>query len=154
MTADDEIEVIHHDMTRMFTIIGKDSKETQYFDETNVFTLGHAKAHGIDLLDGYFKQYNDMLERLDAAVLFMDVPPDVSWNRRRHRYTQRLWDLSEGERDVIMTKYRAYLERLHDELLTLLDRLTLPKIKINATGSQDEVSRLAAEAFCQLQGQF
>ena len=90
MTDLDELEVIHHDMTRMFTILGQDRKDRIYLDETSVFTLGHARAHGIDLVEGYFRQYCDLLTKLNAGIIFVDVPPDVSWERRRYRYAQRL----------------------------------------------------------------
>ena len=82
MTKDDELEVIHHDMHRMFRILDETVRDQVYVDETNVFTLGHALAHGIDLLDGYFRQYVDMLSRLGTALLFLDVSPEVSWEKR------------------------------------------------------------------------
>ncbi len=54
MTDLDELEVIHHDVTRMFTILGQDRLDHCYLDETDVFTLRHARAHGIDLVEGLF----------------------------------------------------------------------------------------------------
>lgn len=153
MTRDDEIEVIHQDMTRMFSIIGKGSGGTggAYVDETNVFTLAHARAHGIDLVAGYYKQYCDMLARLQGAVLFLDVPPALSWSRRRHRYLQRLWDFEPSERDDLMAKYEEYLERLHPELNDIFDRLPCPKRRVDATGAPDEVLRFALHAFRELE---
>lgn len=153
MTPADEIEVIHYDMMRMFTIIGKVSEGSFYLDETNIFTLGHARAHGVDLLEGYFKQYTDMLARLQGAVLFVDIPSDVSWERRRHRYVQRLWDLRPEEREVVMAKYRAYLERLRPELIEIFDRLDCPKLRIDSSGLPNKVSRLAIDAVRKLQNE-
>jgi thymidylate kinase len=152
MTRDDEVEVIHHDMTRMFSIIGGDSRDRVevYLDETNVFTIGHARAHGIDLVAGYYKQYCDMLARLQCAVLFLDVPPDISWSRRRHRYLQRLWDFEPNERNDLMARYEDYLRRLYPELQRIFDHLACPKRRIDATGTPDQVLRAALKTFHEL----
>jgi hypothetical protein len=152
MTELDEIEVIHHDMTRMFTILGQNRPHQLYLDETNVFTLGHARAHGIDLLEGYFRQYCDLLVRLNAGVLFIDVAPDISWERRQHRYAQRLWDLQDDERHKIMVKYKAYLTRLYPELLAIYDRLDVPKAKVNGSAGLEATSPAVVEAFRRLRG--
>jgi deoxyadenosine/deoxycytidine kinase len=146
MTAHDEIEVIQYDIARMFQVLDQDRPGQTYLDETNVFTLGHARAHGIDLLDGFFKQYCDMLATLKAAIVLIDVPPDVSWERRRHRYAERLWDLEDEQRARTMARYKAYLDRLHPELLAIYDRLSLPKVKIDGTAPQEESYRAVAEA--------
>jgi adenylate kinase family enzyme len=153
MTNLDEIEVVHHDMTRMFTILGQDQNDHLYLDETNVFTLGHARAHGIDLLEGYFKQYCDLLARLQTGIVFVDVPPDISWERRRHRYTQRLWDLNDEEKQDIMARYEAYLERLYPELLAIFNRLDFPKVKIDGMSHPEQTFREASQALRHLRGQ-
>lgn len=150
MTDLDELEVIHHDMMRMFTILGQDRLDRSYLDETNVFTLGHARAHGIDLVEGYFRQYCDLLRRLKTGFIFIDVPPAVSWERRRYRYAQRLWNFSDEEREEIMTRYKTYLDRLYPELLTIYDRLEFPKIKIDGILSPDDTLRAAREAMLAL----
>ncbi len=148
----DELEVIHYDMTRMFTILGQERRGSSYIDETNVFTLGHARAHGIDLVDGYFRQYLDLLKRFKAAVIFIDVPPTISWDRRRYRYAQRLWDFADQEREETMTRYRTYLDRLYPELLEIYDRLDLPKVKIDGSQTAEEVLRASREAFLMFRG--
>lgn len=150
MTRHDEIDVIHFDMTRMFDILHRGPTGEILLDETNVFTLGHARAHGIDLLEGYFRQYVDLLTELGAGVIFVDVPPQISWERRQPRYAERLWDLQPEEKHRIMVSYREYLEGLHTELLAIFDRLDLAKVKINAVGAVDETVRRALEAFGQL----
>jgi nicotinamide riboside kinase len=127
MTELDEIEVIHNDMTRMFVVLAHSHSAHTYVDETNVFTLAHARAHGIDLVSGYFKQYCDMLARLKAGIIFVDVPPAVSWDRRRFRYMQRLWDVSDEHREELMAKYKSYLDRLYPELLDVYHKLDCKK---------------------------
>jgi len=149
MTELDEIEVIHHDMTRMFTIRGQNSRNRVYIDETNVFTLAHARAHGIDLVAGYYRQYCDILKTLNAAIVFVDASAEVSWTRRRHRYAQRLWDLAEEERLHFMARYEAYLVKLRPELLALYDGLDLPKVKIGGNSSLKECCQASEEAFRQ-----
>ena len=150
MTRDDELEVIHNDMHRMFRIIGEGDPGRVYLDETNIFTLGHALAHGIDLLDGYFRQYVDLLARLRAAVLFIDVPSDVSWERRRARYVHRLCDHPADERDRLLDWYRSYLDRLYPKLVEIFERLDLPKIRVNGCGSFADTTAAIAKAYRQL----
>jgi deoxyadenosine/deoxycytidine kinase len=142
----DELEAIHHDMTRMFTILGQSRSDCCYLDETNIFTLGHARAHGIDLIEGYFRQYCDLLCEFNTSVLFIDVPPPISWERRRYRYAQRLWDLSNEEAEKTMVRYKTYLDHLYPELFSIYDRLEFPKIKIDGTLPVDVTLRLALEA--------
>jgi len=151
MTDLDEIEVVHHDMTRMFTILGKGSRNHLYLDETNVFTLGHAQAHGIDLVEGYFKQYYDLLVRLKTGIIFVDIPPDISWERRQHRYVQRHWDLKDEERQQILERHKTYLERLYPALLAIYDRLDFPKVKIDGMLRPEDTFRAAKQMFCHLQ---
>jgi hypothetical protein len=150
MTYLDELEVIHHDMTRMFTILGQDRSDRCYLDETNVFTLGHARAHGIDLVEGYFRQYCDLLRKFKTGLIFIDIPSAVSWERRRHRYAQRLWDFSVEEKEQTMVRYKAYLDRLYPELLAVYNRLDFPKAKIDGTLSLDDIARAAREALLTL----
>ena len=133
MSELDELEVIHNDMTRMFKILRNEDRGEMYIDECNVFTLAHAKAHGIDLLDGYYKQYCDMLRKLNARFLFLDVPPEISWKRRRERYKQRHWDLPPSEREEVMKRHKDYLFTLYPELLKIYEGLDFPKAKIDTS---------------------
>jgi deoxyadenosine/deoxycytidine kinase len=144
MTKEDELEVIHYDMRRMFHILDNHEDGEVYIDETNVFTLGHAKAHAIDLLEGYFKQYNDLLRALNASVIFIDVLPSLSWERRHHRYAQRLAGLPTKQVESTLCLYRAYLERLHHELNMVYKRLNIPKVRIDGSGTIAQTS-LAGE---------
>jgi hypothetical protein len=135
MTKEDEIEVIHHDMQRMFSILEAPISGALYVDETNVFTLGHAKAHGINLITGYFKQYCDLLSALEATILFIDVSPHVSWLRRRFKYLARLQDLRPIEIKCTLDLFRRYLNRLHGELDTVYSSLPLPKVRVDGSES-------------------
>lgn len=133
MTVEDELEVIHIDTMRMASIVDGDRAGARFVDETNVFTLAHARAHGVDWTPSHFNVYRDALARLNAVVLFLDVPPEVSWERRHHRYLQRLWDASDAERDETMARYKAYLFRLYRELSVIYDELDCPKARIDAS---------------------
>jgi hypothetical protein len=146
----DEIEVIHNDMTRMFKIIRSEDRGEVYMDECNVFTLGHARAHGIDLLDGYYKQYCDMLHRLDARFLFLDVPPEVSWERRKGKYEQRHSDLPPDEKEKVLKKHKEYLSVLYPELLGIYDRLDFPKARISTDIPLPQALALAEKEISEL----
>jgi len=146
MSYMDELEVIHKDMTRMFRIL-REGMDGIFLDECNVFTLAHAKAHGIDLTEGYYRQYMDMLGMLKASVIFLDVPPEVSWERRKVRYEQRHWDLPPEEKAAVMAQHKEYLFSLYPELLAIYDRLDLPKTRIDAYVPLEEATVHVEEAF-------
>ncbi|MBN2454069.1 AAA family ATPase [Candidatus Woesearchaeota archaeon] len=148
----DELEVIFNDQTRMFKILREeeesgDHRKNTYIDECNVFTLGHAKAHGIDLLNGYYIQYSDMLKFMNSAVIFLDSPPSTSWERRKGRYEQRLWDATPDEKIKTMRAYQEYLERLYPALLGIYEMLELPKVKIKSSGTLEETLKKGEDAF-------
>ena len=133
MNKHHELEVINIDMHRMTRIMDTPRGERGFLDETNVFTMGHALAHGIDLVEGHYRQYMDMLKRLDARILFIDVPPWLSWERRKPRYEERLIGFAEEARQARLSEYRGYLDRLYPQLVSIYERLELPKIRVDGS---------------------
>lgn len=141
MSKEDELNAIHLDFQRMFHILDNHRDSQIYVDETNVFTLGHALAHGIDLVDGYFKQYCDLLQALNAVVLFIDVPVEISWSRRKPRYIERLRGYPDADVQATLALHRKYLDRLHPELLKIYNRLTCRKACIDGSQSREDTTR-------------
>lgn len=145
----DELEVIHTDMGRMLTIM-RDDDDRIFLDECNVFTLAHANAHGIDITEGFYKQYCDMLQRLNTGMIFLDVPPDVSWERRKSRYEERHWKMPFHEKAKVMKAHRDYMDDLYPRLCEMYESLDFPKAKIDANAPLDSVKKEVEETFRKL----
>jgi hypothetical protein len=128
-----ECEVIRRDIKRMEGL-SRPGAEGVYLDETSVFTLAHAKLHGVrtaPLLD----RYKRLLDRLGAVVIFMSVGKDVSWSRRKPRYEERVVNFPVEEKSKALMKYREYLDEVYDNLFEVYGFLDLEKIMIDASGS-------------------
>ena len=139
LTEEQELEMIDIDFGRMKTILGELDYRLLYIDECNIFTLAHAKAHGINLTDVYFPQYIEYLQKLNAHFIFLNIPPETSWARRKESYQSRMFRFPESERKGIMERYFGYLETLHPALNEIFDKIDLPKIKIDARASNEKV---------------
>jgi thymidylate kinase len=139
LTKEQEKEIIEIDLNRMEQIFKEQDDRLLYFDECNVFTLGHAKAHGVFLAEPFLDIYLYLLRRLRAIVIFLDAPPDTSWARRRSSYQSRLYRFPEDQRDGIMGDFERYLHALYPALEELYNKIKLPKVKINADQPEEEV---------------
>ena len=133
--------MIEIDFIRMEEIMKEIDDTLLYFDECNVFTLAHAKAHGIDLIDEYLPKYVEVLKKLHATVIFLDIPPEVSWERRKDSYMTRLHRFPEDQRDDILKRYHDYLPTLRPSLVEIFERIDLPKIRIDAFSRHEDVMK-------------
>jgi len=150
MTKEQEIEVVRWDINRMDLILGQEYDNLVYLDECNIFTIAHAKAHGFDCVKMYWQNYMDRLESLHAGVIFLDIPLQLSWERRKHRYQQRLVCFAEKERARIMGEYYEYLKKLRPLLLEIYERLNIPKIIIDASLPKTTVMQKVSKALAEL----
>jgi hypothetical protein len=85
--------------------------------------------HGIEIKD-YFREYMDILRKLDSSVMFLDVPPEISWSRRKERYEKRFASMDEDEKKDAMGEVWKYFNGIYPELLKMFEQINLPKIKI------------------------
>lgn len=152
MTPEQEREVVDCDLGRMDMILQRGHEEIVYLDECNVFTLVHAAAHGVTEMKQYWDAYILRLRQLGVIVVFIDVPAAVSWERRWHRYEQRLIYFPEDQRDAVRQKYCTYLETLRPMLLDFYVTLPFPKIVIDGTSPEDNVLRLVCQQIAVLSG--
>jgi hypothetical protein len=136
-----EKEIIGIDFIRMKKILKELDESLLYFDECNIFTLAHAEAHGIKIPDDYFNRYLELLKKLHAVIIFLDINPKISWARRKESYRTRLHRFSEGSRESLLKKFQQYLEKLHPGLNKIYDRIELPKIKIMGNKKHDLVMK-------------
>jgi hypothetical protein len=141
----DEYEIIKSDLKRMDEILQADDNRV-FLDECNIFTLAHSKAHGINT-DIYFLEFCKRLSDLDASIIFLSIPPEVSWQRRKERYEKRLEGFQPDERAIIMRKYREYLFRLAPIMEELYDKIEFPKIKIDAKDPIEDSLIESSKAF-------
>lgn len=141
----EEREIIESDLERMDRIL-RDDDERTFLDECNVFTLAHARAHGVDF-ESYYQDYCERLAKLNAGVIFLDISPETSWYRRMPRYEERVQEFPPKERQKIMGMYRSYMFKLKPLLDELYDRLDVPKRKIENDGTTEETLPEVAKAF-------
>jgi len=155
MTAEQEEDIIACDLGRMDLIL-KHAREKHiiYLDECNIFTIAHAVAHGVKSVEKYWQEYVDRLTRLNAKVIFLDVDPETSWERRRAKYQQRLVYFPTNRHKSIMRRYQEYLKRLHPLLLDVYERLPFPKQMLSShTLGKDKVQSFA-EALIKISDSF
>jgi len=132
MKPEQEEDIIACDLGRMDLIL-KHAREKRivYLDECNIFTIAHAVAHGVKSVEKHWQAYVDRLKRLNAKVIFLDIDPEISWERRRAKYQQRLVYFPTNRHESIMRRYHEYLKRLHPLLLDVYNRLPFPKQMLN-----------------------
>jgi len=148
--AHTEHEIAERDLERMDDLIQK-SDDRIYLDETNIFTLAHARNRGLDI-GNLVSEYRHRLQTLNAAILFLNVPPEVSWERRKVRYQERVTGFPRAQAAAVMDMYHDYLVTLHSELLNVSSLLKTEIVPIDATGSVEGTLSAAAAVFEQLAG--
>ncbi len=137
MTPKQECAVARLDLKRMDIIARRRTRPSVYIDECNIFTIAHAEAHGVKCLERYRSSYLRRLEQLSASVIFLDVPPEISWERREFLYEKRLIYFPRSRHACIMRRYREYLERMYPLIRGLYETLPFPKKMIDARISED-----------------
>jgi thymidylate kinase len=152
MTPEQEEEVVECDLARMDLILSRRRDHLIYLDECNVFTIAHALAHGVKGVEKHWLEYIARLQRLRAKVIFLDVDPEISWERRHKKYQQRLIYFPANQHKAIMERYRAYLERLHPLLLDVYRRLPFPKELLDGRMSEKNIIQEISGALLRLSG--
>lgn len=143
-----EEEIIRRDLHRLEMIV-QSREQLVYVDETGPFTLAHARRHGIGIGDA-LERYRQYLTGLGAAILFLDIPPSISWARRKSRYEERLFGFPPDEAAVVLARYREYLESVYGGLLEVIDLLGLPTLRVDASGAIEDTLRSCARGFEEL----
>lgn len=154
MTREHELEVAECDLGRMDLILGRARNHLVYIDECNVFTLAHAAAHGITGLDFLWDEYMTRLEKLNAKVIFIDVPPEISWERRRAKYEQRLVYFEKRRHKGIISLYHDYIVGTYERLKDVYRRVLLPKEMVDGRQSKENVLRAVSEILAKLSASF
>jgi hypothetical protein len=148
-----ECEIIERDLRRMRGLLDSNLTGDIFLDETNAFTLAHAACHGLDISD-YLMQYQDLLRDLDATVLFLDVPPDISWLRRQSVYQARVATFPVDQAKDVLVQHRRYLDTAYDCLCNLVQSLPVEVRKVDAAGPIQTTLQASAQAFLASRGSY
>ncbi len=154
MTPKQECDAVSCDLARMDRIIERGRDRVIFLDECNIFTMAHAEAHGIRDMAMYWNDYIMRLQKLRAKIVFIDVPPELSWERRCTSYSKRLVYFPKKDHDLIMNTFRQYLHRLHPMLIRLYAELPFQKRLVDGLGSQKSVEARVMKALAELSPMF
>src|SRR3989344_4124988 len=150
MTRQHELEVVKCDLLRMDQILRRTRDRLVYLDECNIFTIAHAAAHGIEEIEKHWNEYVVRLKKLRAKVIFLDIPPEVSWERRRKKYEQRLVYFPKKSHKGIMKRYEEYMEKAHILLHDVFRRVPFPKEIIDGRLPEKAVIQRVGEILANL----
>jgi len=89
-----------------------------------------------------------------VKVVFMDLPPEISWARRWRKYEQRLIYFPKGQHRAILQKYKDYMEKTHGLLREVYERLPFAKETVDASLPQEEVLRAIYQSLARLSRSF
>ena len=154
MTVKEEIEIVQCDFSRMDLVLSRTQNHIIYIDECNIFTIAHAAAHGLTQIEKYWQEYIIRLKKLKAKVIFLDVPVETSWRRRKRRYEQRLVCFPKRKHKTIMEANYDYLKKLRPQLLDIYHRLPLPKEIINGDLPEKTVIQAVSRVLANLSTSF
>ncbi len=154
MTPEQEYQIIACDFERMDAIARRASRRIVYLDECNVFTLAHAAAHGVAGVQDQLANYVRRLQALRAKVIFLDIPPSVSWDRRKRSYEKRLVYFPTKDHARLMSAFERHLHKVHPLLLETYEKLPLPKRLIDARQPNRSIIAQASAALSELSTSF
>jgi thymidylate kinase len=143
--AETEDEIIRRDLERL-EIIRDSASDRVYLDETNIFTLAHARRHSVTI-EQSLRRYRELLQSLNANVIFFSASPSLSWTRRKPRYEERVAGFPPEEAAAVLLLYREYLDFAHSGLLELRKQVDIPIWEIDASGPLEDTLRACARTF-------
>lgn len=111
--------------------------------------LGHLRADGyVSLAQEYEPKLPELLAKVDPFVVFIDVPPDIAWERRKERYraqTKRFVEKEGGNEEEIMRQLKTRMEGVYANVKALYTGLASDKVTIpNVDDEPKFLERLAS----------
>jgi len=139
-----ERRVLQFDLERMRNIPHKPSNDI-YVDESNIFTVAHARVKNADLAETLFLKYTQALNSFSTGIVFIHVTPEVSWNRRELAYVRRYQGTADFEDR--MKRSKEYILQLYHHMTTLYQTLPYPKQRVEGAVPFHEFERNVENAF-------
>lgn len=142
VTRNLEFQMIEEDLNRLKTIEEKSkiNPNSIYVDETGIFTLAHSGLYNINIKD-YFKEYINLLSKLNPKIIFLDVNPEISWTRRKEKYEKRIENFDENEKINARKELKNYMNFVYPKLIKMFEKINLPKIKIDNQLNKEEAMK-------------
>lgn len=156
-----ERKIIETDLKRLLWL-SKIKRRECHLVETGLFHLVYAQEKlGQGTFKKIKKEYQDLLNKIEVGVLFLDTKPQISWARRRGYYLKRtLAEIKKGGlrgveakklQDQMMRKYKKRIFDLYPLWLKMFESLSYPKVKIPNNGKNLEVlGRKVIDGFLKL----
>ena len=140
-----EKRIMNLDLERMCKISLEGSSQTIYLDETNIFSVAHESLKDPVFAQQMYEGYMKALNSLRVGILFTNVPPEISWMRRRRLYERRYKDIADFEQRI--RRSREYLWRIYPEMIKLYERLPFAKRLVHTVGMRSELGPKLVGAF-------
>jgi len=140
-----EKRIMNLDLERMSKISVEGNRQMIYLDETNIFSVAHESLRDPVFAQRMYENYMKALDSLRVGILFTNVPPDISWVRRRRLYERRYKDMTDFEERI--RKSREYLWRIYPEMIKLYERLPFAKRLVHTVGMRSELGPKLVGAF-------
>lgn len=145
ISTQQEKEIIEFDLARLKKLIINTQENLIIIDETNIFSLAHANARGLNWEKKYLENYLKYLQSLETTIIFLESLPETSWQRRQRKYQERCLGMDEEQATEAMQSYRTYLNNLYPSLLALYEKMPFPKIKINTDQPENLTIQLISD---------
>jgi len=140
-----EKRIMNLDLKRMSKISLEGNSQAIYLDETNIFSVAHESLRDPVFAHQMYEGYMKALNSLRVGILFTNVPPEISWMRRRRLYERRYKDIADFEQRI--RRSREYLWRIYPEMIKLYERLPFAKRLVHTVGMRGELGPKLVGAF-------
>jgi len=143
-----EKRILNLDLERMSRISLQGNSKMIYLDETNIFSVAHESLKDPLFARQMYEKYVQALNSFRVGLLFTNVPPEISWMRRRRLYERRYRGMADFEEKIRRSK--EYLSKIYPEMIKLYERLPFTKRIVHTAGPRSELGPRVVGAFEQI----
>lgn len=145
VSAGFEKKILDFNLKRTNEILSKGNSGKIYLEETYVFNLAHMAVKIPEMVDEYYPKYIKSLKPFKVGIIFTNVPPEVSFKRRKSEYMRRY--KGRENFDELIRKSRDYIYKIYPSLIAVYKRLPFPKRWVNATVSMQNYEKIIETTF-------
>lgn len=145
VSSDFERKILDFNLKRMNEILSKGNPGKIYLEETYIFNLAHMAVKIPEMVGEYYPKYVESLKPFNVGIIFINVPPEVSFERRKPEYMRRY----EGREnfDELMRKSKDYIYKIYPSFIAVYKRLPFPKRWVDATVSMQNYKKIVETTF-------